>query len=421
MNIDWITSFEALRSVYQDEAYSNIAINEAISRHKGCRDSFVRSLVKETIRSTITLDMIIDGLASSGIRSIKQRTLIVLRMGICAIRSMDSVPDHAAVNEAVSLARKVAKGTDRFVNAVLRSYLRSAGEIEKNDSPEFRFGFPAGIIELISEQYGSETEKILDGLNSHPPLVIRVNRLKTGRDELIEKLVETGINAYPADADELAVITEGNNLIGTDLYRDGLFTVQSLSSISAIRALAPERGSRVLDMCAAPGGKTCMMAELMDNEGSITACDIHEHRLELIRSTAARMGSEIIDTVPADGTVHNPEWDGRFDYVLADVPCSGLGVIGSKPEIRFRTDPAAYRELYTIQEAILENAGKYVRPGGLIEYSTCTINKEENERLVLRTLEHMSSLSIVEMRTFLPYNCMVGFYYCILKKNAAEA
>jgi len=334
---DWVTVFEALRNIYNEDAYSNIAINEAISRHKGCRDSFVRTFAKETLRETITLDAIIDGLASSGIKKIKKRTLVIIRMGLCAIRSLDSVPDHAAVNEAVSLAKRTARGTEGFINGMLRSYIRDRAQIEangtvkssKSDGPvydtdicrkAFVYGFKPETVSLIQEQYGTETDRILDGLNTPPDVALRPNILKTDREALITALSGEGIKAEPAEESVHAVRASGSGILSSELYRKGWFTVQSLPSIMAVDALSPQPGSNVLDMCAAPGGKTAMMAELMGNSGHITACDVHEHRLDLIKATADRLGITMIDTHLADGTVHDPELDAKFDYFLADVP-----------------------------------------------------------------------------------------------------
>ena len=473
MSTDWLTSFEALKSVCSDGAYSNMALNEAIHRHKGCRDSFVRNLVKGTIRQTVTLDYIIGQLASNGLKGIKTRTLIILRMGLFAIRELDSVPDHAAVNEAVGLARKTAKGTDRFINAVLRSYLRqrdrfeivSGSDVEggkigaSSDGEVFeppfikeirdpvkrlsvKYSMPEGLVSMIARQYGDEAEGILEGLNEPPELVLRTNTLRVSRDELIGMLEAEGFEALAASEAKQAVIARGSGIVGSDLYRKGLFSVQSLSSMVSIEAFGPKPGSSVLDMCAAPGGKSCMMAEMMGNAGSVTACDIHEHRLDLIKAAAARTGADIIDTRLADGTEFDSELEGAFDYVLADVPCSGLGVMSTKPEIRLRTDISEYAELTDIQLAILNNAYRYAKKGGRICYSTCTINRDENEGVIRRFMESFADKGnkgmkkaesgascevshddngfarIIEMRTILPYNNMIGFYYCILEKNA---
>ena len=186
----------------------------------------------------------------------------------------------------------------------------------------------------------------------------------------------------------------------------------------AVSALAPVPGSKVLDMCAAPGGKSTMMAEMMGNEGSVTACDIHEHRLELIKASAARTGTDIIETRLMDGTQYDSTLEGQFDYVLADVPCSGLGVMSTKPEIRLRTDVSEYAGLTDTQLEILKNAFRYTRPGGRICYSTCTLNRDENERVIERFMNSEDGFArIVEMRTILPYNNLIGFYYCIIEKS----
>ena len=411
-----------------------MALNEAIPHHPGCRDSFVRSMVKGTIRQTVTLDRIIDMLAESGIRGIRRRTLIILRMGLYALRDMDSVPDHAAVNEAVSLARKKAKGTDRFVNAILRNYIRKRDIFETAGDPSaeapfireisdakeklsVKYSFPVPVVQLISAQYGDETEKILDGLNTPPPVILRVNTLRTSREDLLAELKASGIDAEPVPENDRAVSVSGGSIIATDLYRNGMFTVQSLSSIMAVSALAPQPGDKVLDMCAAPGGKTAMMAEMMDNRGSITACDVHPHRLELIDAAAERLGIDIIETRLADGTEYDETMAEQFDCVLADVPCSGLGVMSTKPEIRFHVDDESISELPEIQKAVLSNAVRYTKPGGKICYSTCTLDRPENEDIIDDLMSKNGGLvRIVEMRTILPYNNVIGFFFCIIEK-----
>lgn len=417
MNPEWITSFEALKSVYSDEAYSNIAINEAISHHPRCRDSFVRNLVKGTLRETILLDYFIDKLASSGIKKIKKNTLIILRMGIYAIRSMNSVPDHAAVNEAVALAKRTAKGTDRFINAVLRSYLRQRDELEPADTElALKYSFSSDVANLITSQYGDEAESILAGLNTPPSVVLRTNTTKISRDRLMELLEEEGLDVSADDRSDRAIKVHGSGVVSSELYNEGYFTIQSLSSILAVEALSPKPGSHVLDMCAAPGGKSTMMSELMENKGSITACDIHEHRLGLISAIAERMDSSIITPQLLDGTVHMKDMEESFDYVLADVPCSGLGVISTKPEIKYRAKSDSWEGLPEIQREILRNAVSYATSGGRICYSTCTLNRNENEKVVESLVNELGNLRIVEIKTLLPYNDLVGFFYCILEK-----
>ena len=390
--IDFLTTFSALKSVYIDQSFSNIAINEAIEQHPGCQAGFVRTFTKGVIRDTLKLDHYIDQLASKGIKGIKNRTLVVLRMGIYAIESLDSVPEYAAIDLTVGLAKKVCKGQDKFINGVLRSFTRQRNELDVCGT------FPEELEQLIRVQYSDEADKIMSALDTPAALVLRPNRLKV-------------------DATE-PVISEGGNVIDGQDFRDGKFSVQSLSSIEAIEHFAPTPGSRVLDMCAAPGGKSCAMAEIMGNEGEIIACDIYEHRIDLIDAQANRLGIDIIDTEILDGTVHKKEWENSFDYVLADVPCSGLGVIPSKPEIKLRVDISQFDELQDIQYKILMNAISYAKPGGMIEYSTCTINKNENQGIVDKVLDSCNLVQIVENKSVLPYNNLIGFYYCIFKKDS---
>ena len=420
MNRDWLAVFEALKAVYSDGAFSNISINEAVSRHRGSRESFVRSFAKGVIRSSIRIDHVIDSLAGKGISSIKPRPLIILRMGIYAIDELGSVPDHAAVNEAVELAKKTAKGSDRFVNGMLRNYLRRRDDFAPDKlEPHVRYSMSKEVFSLLSEQYGDEAIRIAEALNEPSQVYLRVNTLKADRDEIIRKLAEYGIEGRGAEENSEAIRASGSGIVSCELYRQGFYTIQSLSSMIAVKALKPEPGSRVLDLCAAPGGKTGYMAELMGNEGSITACDVHPHRLMLTQAAMKRIGVSICALEERDAAVHDASLDESFDYVLADVPCSGLGVIASKPEIKLTADPSQYDSLTEIQKSILSNAIRYLKPGGKLEYSTCTLNKNENEEVVKQVLsKEGTSVRVIEMTTLMPYNGKVGFYYCIIEKNA---
>lgn len=418
MKGDWLAVFEALRDCYVDGAYSNIAINEAVENHKDCSSGFVRAFTKGVLRDSLKLDYYIDRLADKGIKGIKSRTLVILRMGLYAIESLDSVPDHAAVNEAVALAKKVSKGSDRFINALLRRYLRERESLEiPAENLSLRYSFPKSLVKMLKKQYGEDTEKLLAALNTAPELIVRTNLTKITRDELMEMFGEIGVECIPCEDSDSAIVVKGGQVVGTRMFHEGLFAVQSLSSIKSIEALRPTPGSKVLDMCAAPGGKTCAMAELMNNEGSITACDIYDHRLELIQATAARLDANIIETELLDGTERREDFVEQFDFVLADVPCSGLGVVGSKPELKLRTNPSDYYELVEIQKAIIENAYDYLKPGGRMMYSTCTINKAENEDAIDRFKREHRFAEIVEKCLILPYNnTLVGFFYCVIEK-----
>ena len=303
------------------------------------------------------------------------------------------------------------------MNGMLRGYLRRRDGFDPEGmEPHIRNSFSEGVFSLLSEQYGPEVNDIVKALNTPPEVYLRANKLKTNRDEIINMLTEQGIEAHPCEENSEAINAKGSGIVSNDLYRQGYYTVQSLSSMIAVKALDPKPGSRVLDLCSAPGGKTGYMAELMGNDGSITACDIYPHRLMLTQAAMRRIGVSICSVEERDAAVYEPSFEGSFDYVLADVPCSGLGVIASKPEIKLTTDPSHYNELISIQKAILTNAIRYARPGGRVEYSTCTLNKNENEAVVKDVLSKAcSSARIVEMATIMPYNGKVGFFYTVFE------
>ena len=444
MTVDWLASFEALKSVYIDGAFSNIAINEAVEQHKDCSNGFVRTFTKGVIRDTMRLDYIISSLADKGLKGIKKRTLIVLRMGIYAIDSLDSIKDYTAVNESVKLAKMVSRGTDGFVNALLRRYIRerakegagesakegvgegtkgSAGEgTRKGISTEgcglnIKYSFPDELCNLLQSQYGDEIEELLKALNTSPVLTIRANSLKTTREDLISILRNDGFDCEEAVDTNNAIIVKDGNLTSSKYFKEGYFSIQGLSSIKAIEAFDPFPCSKVLDMCSAPGGKTTAMSEMMSDSGSITACDIYDHRLKLIQSYAKRLGISNITTRLLDGTKQDSSLAEAFDYVLCDVPCSGLGVIGSKPEIKYRVTLEEIEELKKIQAQILQNAFSYCKVGGRIMYSTCTINKDENDGIVDSFVKLNPFAKIIEKCAILPYNNTMGFYYCIMEKT----
>ncbi len=427
--------------VETEGAFSNLAINDAIKGHPECSPAFVRDTVKGVLRRKMLLDFYIDKEARKGLRGIKKKTLVLLRMGLFLLLRQGGMPDHAVVGETVEIAKRTARGSEGFVNAVLRNFIRDrkSGEIpaENGEIPSKNLelpaesdfknrdewlsvtrSFPLPLIKLLRSQYGDETERILDGLNDIPELTICANSLKISRDDLLEELSVVGIKAERSEQTERGiVIKSGGELLSGKLFRDGLFSVQSESSLLATEKLAPRPGDRVLDMCAAPGGKTFAMAEIMGDRGEIVSCDVFPHRLKLIEAGAKRLGISSVSVCENDATVRNEAFDDSFDAVLADVPCSGLGVIAAKPELRYRVDPEDLEELREKQLGILTNAFYATKPGGKLMYSTCTINKNENERITETFSERVHSVEVVETGTILPYNKQVGFFYCIMHKN----
>lgn len=423
MNSDWYAVYVALRNVYCDNSYSNLAINEALKEYKVSSQGFVRVMSKGVIRDTILLDYNIDRLAKNGIKGIKKKHLIILRMGMYAMAKMDSVPVYAAVNEAVSLAEKISPTIKGFINGMLRAFEREGSIILVPDTDDelrllsYRYSFPYHLVRFIFKQYGKEAiEGIIKGLYDIPELNIRVNSFTINRDDLKKCLVDRGITVRDNPLARNGIIIENGSVVNIPEFKSGMFTVQSTSSLRSVEVLNPKPGDNVLDMCAAPGGKSTAMAEMMNDTGFIMACDIHDHRVRLIKELSKRLGLSSIKTKVMDATLYDESLCERFDKVLADVPCSGLGIIAGKPELKLHVDLNELPSLYEIQYSILKNAFYYLKTGGELLYSTCTINKRENEHIVSRLCDSFENSSIVEYNSILPYNKQVGFYYCKIKK-----
>ena len=416
MKQDWLASFDALMKVHKDQAYSNIAINESIKKFRKSDAGFVQMMVKGVLRKQILIDHKIDGLAKRGIKSVKVRPLIILRMSIFAIDMMNSVPDYAAVNEAVKLSKKVSSAEFGFINAILRTYIRDrkyTDEVELDD--RIKLSFPNELADLICFQYKENALKIMKALNEPKNIVLRCNRNLITREELIDKLQKKGYDAIKDETTMSGIIVKSGFPVKDEMFNSGLYSVQSSSSIEAIEKLNPKRASKVLDLCAAPGGKSMAIAEIMDNQGEIVACDIHPHRIELIEKNIKRTKTKIIKTKIKDATLFDETMNKSFDYVVADVPCSGIGVIPNKPELKYRIDVRNLNSLKMIQEKILMNGIRYLKKNGTIMYSTCTLNMEENEDIPKRVLQSFPDVEIVESKYILPYNNKIGFYYCIMK------
>lgn len=422
MNQDFKVCFNALRKIYGEEAYSNIAINEALENGTNCSPGFVRYVVKEILRQSMALDYTIAGLSRNGLRGMKSRTKILLRMGIFLLNEVDRIPDAVCVHEIVELASKVNRPNKGFINGVLRTYLRQGKKQmlpngHDRKSLSIRYSCQENLVRLILNQYGpKEGEKILKAYNQPVPVALRNNPLKQTRGKMISHFEEMGIEVSESLDCPEGIIAGNGSLIRNPYFEQGCYSVQGISSQQAINALHPTPGSRVLDMCAAPGGKSTGMAEIMEDSGILEAWDVHPHRVALIEKSAERLGITCITTSVKDATVFYPECANAYDYVVTDVPCSGLGTIPVKPEIKLRDNTGSYGELVEIQKKILSNGWKYVKPGGRLMYSTCTINRDENENVVDAFLSAMLEARVVEKQLILPYN-KTGFFYTILEKS----
>lgn len=428
MDINRKTAYHTLFEMETNQAYSNIELNKQIGDLKPESPAFVRELVYGVIENRVYLDHILDQLIPKGIKGLKKQTLTLLRMGLYQLIFMDSVPDYAAVNETVKMARRLVPGRDGFVNGVLRGYSKKKDQLQMPDYDtdpieylSLKYSFAKWIVILWSEQYGLEkTEQLLEASNRKPQLSIRVNRLKIGRKELAEKLREKGFTVDHGRLSERALFVRGSGLLDTEEYLNGLFSVQDESSILAAEILAPRSGETVIDVCAAPGGKTLAMAEIMADKGRILAFDIYEHKLELLKKEANRLGLTIIETAEQDGMILNEGLIQSADKVLVDGPCSGLGVIRRKPEIKYKELEDDGRELSDKQLAILEASSQYVKKEGFLVYSTCTVNKVENAEVVSKFLRKHKEFELIRSRQLLPgVDETDGFFICKMRRRGS--
>ena len=380
------------------------------------------------IERRLTLDHIIGGLSSRPIAKLDSIILNILRCGIYQIMYMDSVPDNAAVNESVALAKKFRKtSASGMVNAVLRNFIRSGKEIKlpKNsaEAMSVKYSAPAELVKSLTDDYGAEkAEEFLKNSLEKSVTYLRLNALLCNEKVFYEAL--GGIKAEKLR--ECCYTVESGDLTATEAFRKGYFHVQGLASQFCCEALAPTEQDRVLDICAAPGGKTFTMAELMNGKGEIYAFDLHEKRAELIRRGAERLGLTNIKAAAGDATVFDPDLP-KFTKILCDVPCSGLGVIGSKPEIKYK-NISDFAGLPDIQYKIVCNALNYLEEGGTLVYSTCTVRKAENEEVCERLLREHPELEAVElpemlgenfgtMATLMPPKFGSGFFIAKFRKK----
>ena len=346
---------------------------------------FIKRLYEGTIEKRLYLDFIIDGYSKTPVKKMKPIIMLLLEMAVYQLFFMDRVPDSAAINEAVKLAKKRGfTGLSGFVNGVLRNIARNKENIALPDKNkdlikylEIKYSTPRTVVEYLIKDYGNhEAEEILEAFEEKRPLVARATK---NREELIKKLEAEGARVstdtiFP----ESLKILELDSLSYLESFEEGDFAIQDESSQFIGKIVGLPKGARVLDLCAAPGGKSLLFAE-MEEVDEIISCDISESKTELIEDNIRRIGTDKIRTIVNDASLYNPDFVDGFDLVICDLPCSGLGVMGRKRDIKYNVTEDKIRELAKLQKKILENAVRYVKKGGRLIYSTCTMTKAENE------------------------------------------
>ena len=418
------TAYEVLMAVETEGAYSNIALNDAVKRRSPDDEAFVRTLVYGVIENQIYLDYKLSHFVRSGLKKVRPQALILMRMGAYQLEFLGGVPDYASISETVKIAKKVCRGLEGFINGVLRAYQRGSEGVPMPDEGKdpagalaVRYSYAEDIAELWMRMFGrDEAERLMAAGNEAPPLTVRVNRLKTDAETLAEDLRSRGFGAEII-LDGMALELKGTGVLRDVTQESGLFSVQDVSSMEMIRALNPQPGETVLDVCAAPGGKSLAAAEWMENRGRVISCDVYDHKLKLIEKAAERLGVTILETQKNDGTVRNENFVEIADKVIVDAPCSGLGVVRRKPEIKLRIKRKDMEKLAEVQLKILENSAGYLRENGTLIYSTCTVSDIENRGVIDRFLKKNKNFSIVLEKQLLPYiDSSDGFYFCALQR-----
>ena len=430
------TALSALIATRRQNAWSDGVLKEYIARDRlDARDAALASrLCYGVLQNRMLLDFYIAYFLNGKLRELQPVVLDILRLGAFQIVFLDKIPASAAVNEAVEQCKSYAnRRAAGLVNGLLRAMARNRDALPEPPDLATKYSHPQELVELLEESVGKDAiEPLLKCDNEITPTILHANPLRADAESVFAELEEAGAVLTPHPWLPDCRLAQGTgNLERLDAFRDGRVYVQDPAAHLAALASGVEPGMQVLDACAAPGGKSFAAAMQMRNEGSILSCDIHPHKLTLIEKGAERLGITMLQTRLQNAAEHDPALDGQFDAVIADVPCSGLGVIRKKPDIRYKPlEPLA--RLPELQRAILENVCRYVKPGGTLVYSTCTVLRRENEAVAEAFLKEHPDLSPETipaptgfglendgMLTLLPFKHDTdGFFICRMRKHS---
>lgn len=388
------TAVEALLQINEEGGYSNVVFHNLVTRNElSPQDTALCSvLVYGALERRLTLDHVIGAYSKTPVRKLTPAVREILRISLYQLLYLEHIPDSAAVNEAVKLTRlmKVASASG-FVNGVLRSFLRDGKKIppvkQKGLAQQWQVDYscPAAMVQRLLDSCSKEqVQSLLEHSLGRPTLFARVNTTKITVEELLTRLAEEDVEAAAEDLEGCIRLANTSSLEKLSSFREGLFHIQDKSSQLCARLVSAQPGMRVLDVCSAPGSKSFTISEYMNNEGQVLSCDIYPEKIKKIRDGAQRLGLSVITAMENDAMEYREDL-GQFDRVLCDVPCSGLGIIGRKPEIKYK-DPKEFEGLPPIQMDILETSCRYVKENGILTYSTCTVLPEENQKIVTEFL-----------------------------------
>ena len=404
-------ALEVLYKVEEKGAYSNVQLNYVLEKYNpGFQErSLATSLVYGVLRRRNTLDWQIEQFSKRPVKKMTVWIRNILRQGVYQLLYMEKIPQSAACNEAVKLARKKGhEGVSRFVNGIMRNIARNLSHLTWPEAKEefisVYYSHPDWLVKHWAELFGWEkTEEICRADNAVPALSIRGNRLKITAEGLQERLAAEGVASRQSSLAKEGLLLEGSSSLSRlTSYQEGLFQVQDESSMLVGKVVAPKPGERILDCCSAPGGKTTHLAELMDNQGEIIANELQKSKLTLIDAACQRLGIDIVQTVNHDGRDLSQLYQDKMDRVLLDAPCSGLGILRRKPDARWRKSLSQVKELVELQSELLSSAASCVRPGGVLVYSTCSIEPEENIRQIRDFLKKHQDFYLSDLAPYLP-------------------
>ena len=414
-----------LLAIDRDGQYSHLVLRDVLDKYQYLSKqerAFLTRLTEGTVERMLTLDYVIDQFSKTKVKKMKPLIRELMRLSVYQIMYMDGVPDAAVCNEAVKLARKRGfSGLSGFVNGVLRSVARGwKGVTFQNES--VRYSVPEWIIDGWNADYGRDvTEKMLEAFMQPAKITVRTNTQKCTPEELKDRLSQEGVTVEAIEGISYAFALSGfDYLAGLGSFQDGWFYVQDISSMTVAHAADPKKGDYIIDVCAAPGGKSSHLAELLAGSGMVEARDLTEYKVGLIEENILRHDLHNMKAVQQDATLFDEASVEKADILICDLPCSGLGVIGRKSDIRYKMTAEKAHDLAALQQKMLDTVWPYVKRGGKLIYSTCTIHKEENEDNVAAFLQKHPQFTLVEQRQIFPMEGSDGFFVAKMIRSTDE-